>query len=63
MNYVALLLQILASPGGQAALEKLFVEKGLSVKDLHAVIVALPDPPPPRVADRPTTEVPKGGTK
>lgn len=59
MNYAALLLQILASPGGQAALEKLFVEKGLSIKDLHLVIVALPDPPPPRVEDRPTAEIPK----
>jgi hypothetical protein len=42
------LVTILASPGGQGALEKLFVEHGLTLDALDKVIAALPDAPDPK---------------
>jgi hypothetical protein len=48
MKFLQMALEILASPGGEAVLEKLFVEHGLTLEKLHQVIAALKDAPDPK---------------
>jgi hypothetical protein len=47
VNWVTLLLQILASPGGSAALLALFKDKGIEKADLQKIADALPGYGPP----------------
>ena len=47
MNVLETFLQILAQPGGQAVLLKLFADHNIPVEKLQAILAGLKDPPKP----------------
>lgn len=47
LTIIASFLTVAASPGGQAALEKFFVDHSISLAELDKVIAALKDAPDP----------------
>jgi hypothetical protein len=47
LSIITGLIQILASPGGQDVLGRIFVERNLSPELIQAEIAALPNPDPP----------------
>ena len=47
---IVTLLQILAGPGGQAALQALFTDHGITQEKLDQVLANLKDPPDPKAA-------------